>query len=197
VAEAERLQAGPFREVRVEVVHGQLKSAARDRVMQAFTTGAVQVLVATSLIEVGIDVPNATVMIVEGAERFGLAQLHQLRGRVGRGTAKSYCLLFSQAETGASQARLEALLQTNDGFELADRDLEIRGEGQLFGARQSGLPDLKLAKLTRDREAVVRARRLAKEILAADPGLESPGHVPLADAVRNVFGDELAWLLKA
>ena len=197
VAEAERLQAGPFREVRVEVVHGQLKSTERDRVMQAFTAGEVQVLVATSLIEVGIDVPNATVMIVEGAERFGLAQLHQLRGRVGRGTAKSYCLLFSQAETGASQARLEALLQTNDGFELADRDLELRGEGQLMGARQAGVPDLKLARLARDREALLRARQLAAEILAADPGLAGAVDAPLRDAVDAAFGHELAWLLKA
>ena len=197
VAEAERLQAGPFREVRVAVVHGQLKSAERDRVMQAFKAGAVQVLVATSLIEVGIDVPNATVMIVEGAERFGLAQLHQLRGRVGRGTARSYCLLFSQAETGASQARLEALLQTNDGFELADRDLELRGEGQLMGARQAGVPDLRLARLARDREALLRARQLAAEILAADPGLVGAVDAPLRDAVEAAFGHELAWLLKA
>ena len=161
LAEAERLQAGPFRDSRVAVVHGQLRSADRDAVMRAFKAGEVQVLVSTSLIEVGIDVPNASVMIVEGAERFGLAQLHQLRGRVGRGTAKSYCLLFSQAETGASQARLEALLETNDGFELADRDLEIRGEGQVMGARQAGVPDLKLARLARDRAALLRARELA------------------------------------
>ena len=197
VAETERLQSGPFREVCVAVVHGQLKSAERDRVMQAFKAGAVQVLVATSLIEVGIDVPNATVMIVEGAERFGLAQLHQLRGRVGRGTARSYCLLFSQAETGASQARLEALLQTNDGFELADRDLELRGEGQLMGARQAGVPDLRLARLARDREALLRARQLAAEILAADPGLVGAVDAPLRDAVEAAFGHELAWLLKA
>jgi len=155
------------------------------------------VLVATSLIEVGIDVPNATVMIVEGAERFGLAQLHQLRGRVGRGTAKSFCLLFSNAETGASQARLEALLETNDGFVLADRDLEIRGEGQVMGARQAGVPDLKLARLARDRAALLRARELAAEILAADPALSAPVNGPLADAMRAAFGHELAWLLKA
>ena len=197
VAEAERLQAGPFRDVRVAVVHGQLKAADRDAVMRDFKAGEVQVLVATSLIEVGIDVPNATVMIVEGAERFGLAQLHQLRGRVGRGTEKSYCLLFSNAETGASQARLEALLETNDGFVLADRDLEIRGEGQVMGARQAGVPDLKLARLARDRKALLRARELAAEILAADPQLSSPVNAPLADGMRAAFGHELAWLLKA
>jgi len=197
VAEAGRLQAGPFSRHRVAVVHGQLKSAERDAVMRAFTAGDVQVLVATSLIEVGIDVPNATVMIVEGAERFGLAQLHQLRGRVGRGTAKSYCLLFSQAETGASQARLEALLETTDGFELADRDLEIRGEGQVMGARQAGVPDLKLARLARDRGALLRARELAAEIIAADPELSAPVNGPLRAAVDEAFGRELAWLLKA
>ncbi len=197
LAEAERLAAGPLRDWRVGVVHGQLKSAERDEVMHAFKRGDVQVLVATSLIEVGIDVPNATVMIVEGAERFGLAQLHQLRGRVGRGTAKSYCLLFSQAETGSSQARLEALLETNDGFELADRDLEIRGEGQVMGARQAGVPDLKLARLARDREALLRARELATGILAADPRLDRPESGPLRLAVDAAFGHELAWLLKA
>jgi len=197
VAEAERLQAGPFRDARVAVAHGQLKSAARDEVMRAFKAGRLDVLVATSLIEVGIDVPNATVMIVEGAERFGLAQLHQLRGRVGRGSEKSYCMLFSSPETGSSQARLEALLETNDGFELADRDLEIRGEGQVLGSRQAGVPDLKLARLARDREALVRARALAADLLAADPGLLDPANAPLKDAVESVFGHELGWLLKA
>jgi ATP-dependent DNA helicase RecG len=202
VAEAERLAAGEFRAYAVGVLHGQMKTAEREAAMAAFKAGTTDVLVATSVIEVGIDVPNATVMIIEGAERFGLAQLHQLRGRVGRGTEKSYCLLFTsprreQSSGERSDARLQALRATSDGFALADRDLEIRGEGQLFGTRQSGLPDLKLAKLTRDREAVVRARRLAREILAGDPYRESPPDAPLADAVRAAFGDELAWLLKA
>jgi ATP-dependent DNA helicase RecG len=197
VTEAERLQAGPFRDARVAVAHGQLKSADRDAVMRAFKAGDLDVLVSTSLIEVGIDVPNATVMIVEGAERFGLAQLHQLRGRVGRGSEKSFCLLFSSAETGSAQARLEALLETNDGFELADKDLEIRGEGQVMGAKQAGVPDLKLARLARDRAALLRARELAAGILDADPGLSSPVNAPLADAMRDAFGHELGWLLKA
>jgi ATP-dependent DNA helicase RecG len=116
---------------------------------------------------------------------------------VGRGTAKSYCLLFSQAETGASQARLEALLETNDGFELADRDLEIRGEGQVMGARQAGVPDLKLARLARDRAALLHARVLAAEIIDADPRLSDPANAPLRAAVDGAFGHELAWLLKA
>jgi len=197
VAEAERLQDGPLRDTRVAVVHGQLKSAARDAVMRAFQAGDVDVLVATSLIEVGIDVSRATVMIIEGAEHFGLAQLHQLRGRVGRGSAKSYCLLFSRSETEAARERLEALLETTDGFALAERDLELRGEGQVMGARQAGLPDLKLARLARDREALLRARGLAAEILAADPGLRSAANAPLRVAVEDAFGHELAWLLKA
>jgi ATP-dependent DNA helicase RecG len=149
------------------------------------------------VIEVGVDVPDATIMVIEHAERFGLAQLHQLRGRVGRGSEKSYCLLFADAETGSSQARLEALLETNDGFELADKDLEIRGEGQVMGSRQAGVPDLKLARLARDREALLHARELAAGILAADPGLESPAHAPLKDAMEAAFGHELGWLLKA
>jgi ATP-dependent DNA helicase RecG len=202
VAEAERLAAAEFRDYTVAVLHGQMKTAERDAAMSAFKSGAVDVLVATSVIEVGIDVPNATVMLIEGAERFGLAQLHQLRGRVGRGTARSYCLLFTsprgeRVPGERSDARLKALCATSDGFVLADRDLEIRGEGQLFGTRQSGLPDLKLAKLTRDRDAVVRARRLARAILLADPALDAPADAPLAAAVRAAFGDELSWLLKA
>ena len=202
LAEAERLRGGEFRAYRLGVLHGQMKPAERDAAMAAFRAGQTDVLVATSVIEVGIDVPNATVMIIEGAERFGLAQLHQLRGRVGRGNEKSYCLLFTSPRRERtpgerSDARLKALRTTTDGFALADRDLEIRGEGQLFGTRQSGLPDLKLAKLTRDREAVVRARGLARDILAGDPRLEAAAAAPLADAVRAAFGEELAWLLKA
>jgi ATP-dependent DNA helicase RecG len=197
VAEAGRLSSGEFAAYHVAVLHGQMKVAERDRVMTEFKAGRVDVLVATSLIEVGIDVPNATVMMVEGAERFGLAQLHQLRGRVGRGLERSYCLLFSQAPTAQARARLTALLETVDGFVLADRDLEIRGEGQLFGARQAGMPDLKLARLTRDRAALTRARKMATTILARDPQLSRADSGPLAAAVREAFGGELAWLLKA
>jgi ATP-dependent DNA helicase RecG len=196
LAEAERLRTGPFRDHRVAVVHGQLKSAERDVVMRGFQAGEIDVLVATSLIEVGIDVSRATVMIIEGAERFGLAQLHQLRGRVGRGTSQSYCLLFTGSEAGASRERLEVLLQTTDGFELAERDLEIRGEGQVMGARQAGLPDFKLVRLTRDRDLIVRARGLAAAILESDPQLTGPGGAPLRAAVEAAFGGELAWLLK-
>ena len=197
VAEAKHLRSTEFAGYRLAVLHGQMRSAERQKVMEAFKAGLTKVLVATSVIEVGIDVPNATVMIVEGAERFGLAQLHQLRGRVGRGSAKSFCLLFSQAQTAPAKARLRALVQTTDGFDLADRDLEIRGEGQLFGARQSGLPDLKLARLLRDRETLGAARAAAQLTLRDDPALDHPESAPLLEAVRATFGDELAWLLRA
>ena len=197
LAEAERLRAGPFAGQHVEVLTGQTRTAEREAIMAEFKSGAVAVLVATSVVEVGIDVPNATVMIVEGADRFGLAQLHQLRGRVGRGRHRSFCLFFAGVTAGRSDERLQALLDTNDGFVLADRDLEIRGEGQLFGARQSGLPDLKLARLTRDRDAVLRARGLARRILDDDPHLEAAWNAPLASAVREAFGDGFGWLLKA
>jgi ATP-dependent DNA helicase RecG len=165
--------------------------------MRAFKAGVLDVLVATSLVEVGIDVPNATVMIVEGAERFGLAQLHQLRGRVGRSTARSYCLLFARAETEQARARLKAITRTGDGFELADRDLEIRGEGQVLGARQAGAADLRLARLVRDRATVERARAAARSTLAKDPLLEAPQNGPLAEAVNDAFGSRLDWLLRA
>lgn len=197
VTEAERLRSGPFRDARVAVVHGQLKPAERDAVMSAFQAGEIDVLVATSLVEVGIDVSRATVMIIEGAERFGLAQLHQLRGRVGRGAAKSYCLLFSQAESGPPRQRLEALLGCTDGFALAERDLELRGEGQVMGPRQAGASDLRLARLVRDREILVRARDVAAEILARDPDLAGAAQAPLRSAVEEAFGSQLAWLLKA
>jgi ATP-dependent DNA helicase RecG len=197
VDEAARLAAGEFARYRVAVLHGQMKAAEREAVMAAFKCGEIQVLVATSVIEVGIDVPNATVMIVEGAERFGLAQLHQLRGRVGRSTARSYCLLFARAETEQARARLKAITKTGDGFELADRDLEIRGEGQVLGARQAGAADLRLARLVRDRATVERARAAARSTLAEDPLLEAPQNAALAGAVTDAFGSRLDWLLRA
>jgi len=197
VEEAQRLREHELRGYRVAVLHGQMKPAERQATMAAFKDGDIQVLVATTVIEVGIDVPNATVMIVEGAERFGLAQLHQLRGRVGRGSARSYCLLFGNVQTPQAKDRLRALVHTVDGFELADRDLEIRGEGQLLGTRQSGMPDLKLARLLHDRETLVRAREQAQATLAADPLLRLSRSAPLLDAVRAAYGEELAWLFRA
>ena len=180
-AEAERLRRAELSGYRVGLLHGRLKAAERREVMRAFKERELDVLVATTVIEVGVDVPNATIMIVQEADRFGLAQLHQLRGRVGRGAEQSYCLLISRPKeelTDSAQARLEALVETNDGFELAERDLELRGEGQLLGTRQSGLGDLRFTRLRADRKLLERARELA-HALVDEPG---PWHAE-ADAL--------------
>jgi ATP-dependent DNA helicase RecG len=169
--EAERLRRAELRGFRVGCLHGRLRPAERRELMARFKASELDVLVATTVIEVGVDVPNATIMIVQEADRFGLAQLHQLRGRVGRGAEQSYCLLVSRAKeelTDAARDRLEALVSTNDGFELAERDLEIRGEGQLLGTRQSGLSDLKFTRLRADRPLLERARELAEELADGD-----------------------------
>jgi ATP-dependent DNA helicase RecG len=182
-AEAERLRAAELAGYRVGCVHGKLKTAERRDLMARFKAGELDVLVATTVIEVGVDVPNATIMIVQEADRFGLAQLHQLRGRVGRGAEQSYCLLVSRPReelTEGAIERLEALVATTDGFELAERDLEIRGEGQLLGARQSGFSDLRFVRLRRDRALLERAREAARGL--ADDGL-------LADEVDRLLGE--------
>ena len=169
--EAERLRRAELAGYRVGLLHGRLKAAERREVMRAFTARELDVLVATTVIEVGVDVPNATIMIVQEADRFGLAQLHQLRGRVGRGAEQSYCLLISRPKdelTDAAQARLEALVACSDGFELAERDLELRGEGQLLGTRQSGLGDLRFTRLRADRDLLARARELAHALAGED-----------------------------
>jgi ATP-dependent DNA helicase RecG len=165
--EAERLRTNELRDYRVGCVHGRLKTTERRARMSAFTAGELDVLVATTVIEVGVDVPNATIMIVQEADRFGLAQLHQLRGRVGRGAEQSYGLLVSRHRDELSEVaveRLEAMVSTTDGFELAERDLEIRGEGQLVGARQSGITDLRFTRLRADRDLLERAKELAAQL---------------------------------
>jgi ATP-dependent DNA helicase RecG len=181
--EAARLRANELRGYRVGCVHGRLKTAERRSVMAAFKAGELDVLVATTVIEVGVDVPNATIMIVQEADRFGLAQLHQLRGRVGRGAEQSYCLLVSRHRDELSESgveRLEAMVSTTDGFELAERDLEIRGEGQLVGARQSGLTDLRFTRLRADRDLLERAKELADEAAGAEF---------LEEAVERLLGE--------
>jgi ATP-dependent DNA helicase RecG len=182
-AEAERLRTAELRGYRVGCLHGRLRPAERKSVMASFKARELDVLVATTVIEVGVDVPNATIMIVQEADRFGLAQLHQLRGRVGRGAEQSYCLLVSRAReelTETASERLEALVESSDGFELAERDLEIRGGGQLLGARQSGYSDLRFVRLRRDRGLLERARDAAREL---------PGEGLLADAVDRLLGE--------
>jgi ATP-dependent DNA helicase RecG len=182
--EAERLRRAELSDFRVGCLHGRLKPADRRELMAAFKARELDVLVATTVIEVGVDVPNATIMIVQEADRFGLAQLHQLRGRVGRGAEQSYCLLVSRPRdelTDVASRRLEALVRTTDGFELAEVDLELRGEGQLLGRRQSGQTDLRFTKLRQDRPLLERARAVAQG-LADEPGL-------LADEAGRRFGE--------
>ncbi len=184
-AEAERLRRAELAGYRIGLLHGRLRPAERREVMQAFKAGEIDVLVATTVIEVGVDVPNATIMIVQEADRFGLAQLHQLRGRVGRGADQSYCLLVSRPKeelTDTAQARLEALVETTDGFELAERDLELRGEGQLLGTRQSGLSDLRFTRLRADRDLLERARELARDLLDEDGPWQDEADALLAGA---------------
>jgi ATP-dependent DNA helicase RecG len=159
-----------------------MKGEKKEAVMTSFGRGEIDILVSTSVVEVGIDVPNASVMLVEGANRFGLAQLHQFRGRVGRGEHESYCLLLADTTTPEAEERLTALEATVDGFVLAEKDLELRGPGEFFGTRQSGLPDLKLAKVS-DVRTLEQARKEAQELFAKDPLLDDPGHRVLARKV--------------
>lgn len=189
VEEARRLAEGPFSAFRVGLAHGAQRPEDRRAAMAAFAAGDTDLLVATTVVEVGIDVPNATVMVIEDADRFGLAQLHQLRGRVGRGEHPGSCLVFAEPGAEDGTRRLEALVQTNDGFRLADIDLDIRGEGSIMGLRQSGPTDLRFARLSRDRRSLAQARRIAKVALERDPRLEHPEHALLADAVRDAFPD--------
>ncbi len=184
--EYDYLRTGPLAGYPVELLHGRMTPRQKDEAMQRFALGESRVLVSTSVIEVGIDVPNATVIVIEGAERFGLSQLHQFRGRVGRGTKQSYCILFSSEEDPGPEARerLNAMCETTDGFALAEVDLRMRGEGETWGRLQSGTNTmLRVARLT-DRDVLLRARELAARILARDPGLQLPEHAALAAAVR-------------
>ncbi len=194
-AEYERLQAEELRGLKVALLHGQMKSKDKEAVMAEFRAGSIQVLVATTVIEVGVDVPNATVMLVEDADRFGLSQLHQLRGRVGRGTAQSYCFLFADPTTEEGSERVRAMAASTDGFDLAEKDLEIRGVGEVFGERQSGFSDLKLGRIPRDEPVVIEARRAAEAILDDDPELGA--HTQLREEVADLLGDDVEFLFKS
>jgi ATP-dependent DNA helicase RecG len=164
---------------RVGMVHGRMDAERKEQTMTAFRAGEIGVLVATTVIEVGVDVPNATVMLVEEAGRFGLSQLHQLRGRIGRGSAKSWCILLQDGAKGEALEKLQALERTADGFEIAEVDLRLRGPGDMLGTAQSGLPSLGPGDLVRDAELMTEVRALAKKVLAEDPGLSLPEHARL------------------
>lgn len=177
---------------RLGLIHGQLSSSAKEKVMAAFRAGEVDVLVSTTVIEVGIDVPNATIMVIEDAERFGLSQLHQLRGRVGRGSHPGTCLLIADASTTEAEERLSAIVEIIDGFRLAEVDLRIRGQGTVFGTRQSGMKDLRIADILTDFDLLTAARRDAFQLVAEDPDLSR--HPELAEEIRALLGDAVEWL---
>jgi ATP-dependent DNA helicase RecG len=183
-AEYERLRTTELKDFRVVLLHGQMKPREKQEAMAAFAAGGADVLVATTVIEVGIDVPNASVMLVEGAERYGISQLHQLRGRIGRGPHESVCVLFGPKES----PRLRALAEHGDGFKLAEIDLELRGEGEMLGTRQSGLAQFRVARLPEDAELLDGARQIAAALLEADPELVEPEHALLEWAVRTAYG---------
>jgi ATP-dependent DNA helicase RecG len=193
--EFERLRDEELVDLRIGLLHGQMPAADKEAVMRSFRASELDVLVATTVIEVGVDVPNATVMIVEDADRFGLLQLHQLRGRIGRGAHRSWCFLLAEPSTPEGRARLEAMRDSSDGFELAERDLDIRGAGEVFGERQSGFSDLKLGRLPRDELLVVEARAVAERLLDADPDLGAHGQ--LREEVEDLLGDAVEFLFKS
>jgi len=184
----------PLPQYAVSMVHGKMKPADKEYEMKRFVKGETQIMVATTVIEVGIDVPNATIMVIESAERFGLSQLHQLRGRVGRGGSQSYCILVSSHKlTNDGRMRLEAMVNTNDGFEIAEIDLRLRGPGDLQGTQQSGILELKVADLSKDEQIVKSAREHARYLLEKDPNLQLPGHRIVANRMKELFKDRLFW----
>jgi ATP-dependent DNA helicase RecG len=186
VEEQQRLQADIFPELRVGLVHGRLKPAEKDAVMLRFRERAYDILVSTSVVEVGVDIPNATMMVVEGANRFGLAQLHQFRGRVGRGEVQSLCVLIPETEDAAENERLLVMTQTNDGFVLAEKDLQQRGPGDFLGTRQAGFTDLRMANLA-DIRLIAKARRIAEEVYERDPYLSQPENRLLRQAIYQFW----------
>jgi ATP-dependent DNA helicase RecG len=184
-----------FPDFLVGMVHGRMKPVEKDAGMQAFKNGKTRILVATTVIEVGVDVPNASIMVIENAERFGLSQLHQLRGRVGRGAEQSYCILISSYKiTNESRKRLSTMVRTNDGFEIAEVDMKLRGPGDIEGTQQSGIGfDLKIANLAKDAPILEMARNVAKDILEKDPRLESAEYRILRKALNSEQKTEFEW----
>jgi ATP-dependent DNA helicase RecG len=184
----------PLPQYRVSIVHGQMKPEEKDFEMQRFIKGETQIMVATTVIEVGVNVPNASVMIIESAERFGLSQLHQLRGRVGRGAEKSYCVLLTGNKLSKeAKLRMETMERTNDGFEIAEVDLKLRGPGDLMGTQQSGVLDLKIADISKDNQLVVLARDIAIKLVESDPTLSNPSNVPIRNEILKIVKSKPNW----
>ena len=191
---AERIARLDFPDLKVGLVHGRLKAGDKEEIMSGFINGEIDILVSTTVVEVGVNIPNAAVMVVENAERFGLAQLHQLRGRVGRGQFQSYCILFNEGRTELSAERMKVMEKTGDGFLISEKDLELRGPGDFFGTRQHGIPDLKIANLYKDMEILKKAQEAAREILESDKLLELPENRMIRDRVKENFESRLKEL---
>lgn len=189
---AEKLSRTEFRGYNIGLLHGKMRPKDKDKVMSAFSKGEIKILVSTTVVEVGVDVPNATIMIIENAERFGLSQLHQLRGRVGRGKSKSYCILVSDSKSETAKERLGIMKRYSDGFQIADEDLKQRGPGDFFGNRQHGLPDLKIADMLGDMETLKLCRKCADEILAKDFNLNFPENKALSNEISDMFRNSVA-----
>ncbi len=184
--------AKKFPQYRVGLIHGKMKQTEKDEVMGAFARGEINILVSTTVIEVGVNVPNATVMIIENAEKFGLSQLHQLRGRVGRGNDQSYCIMFAQGTSDITKRRMEIMCKTNDGFLISEEDLKLRGPGDFFGTRQHGLPELKIANLFKDMKIMKKAKISAQKIISEDESLSSKENEGILEKIKEMFSDNIA-----
>lgn len=183
----ERFKGEVFKDFEVGLLHGKMKAEEKEEIINEFKDGKVDILVSTTVIEVGVNVPNASIMVIYNAERFGLAQLHQLRGRVGRGEYQSYCILINEGKSKISQERMRIMQKTNDGFKISEKDLELRGPGEFFGTKQHGLPDLKIANLFTDINILKIAQKEAAEILNSDPYLEDAKYKLLKEKIKDMF----------
>jgi ATP-dependent DNA helicase RecG len=183
---------GRYPDLRIGLVHGAMKAKEKDDIMLSFKNGEIDVLVSTVVIEVGIDVPNAVIMVIENCERFGLAQLHQLRGRVGRGEKQSYCILVSGSKGEIAEKRNNIMVSSSDGFVIAEEDLKLRGPGEIFGTRQHGIPELGIADLVKNVDILNKVRVIAEDIIEKDPALSEPEDLELRDRIRMMFGDKIS-----
>ena len=185
---AEKLQS-IFPQFNIGLMHGRMKAKLKESVMDEFVKGAINILVSTTVIEVGVNVPNANIMVIENAERFGLSQLHQLRGRVGRGSEQAFCILFAHGNNDVTKKRMETMCISNDGFYISEQDLKLRGPGDFFGTRQHGLPEMKIANLFEDRDILALSQEAAKKIMTEDPQLASEKYAKLKKRADKIISD--------
>ena len=188
---AEKYKNDTFKNYRVEYIHGKLKKKEKDNIMEKFKNGEIDILISTTVIEVGVDVPNSTIMVIENAERFGLATLHQLRGRVGRGKYKSYCILKYKGHGENTRERMKIMVETNDGFKISEKDLELRGSGEFFGTKQHGLPEFKIANLFQDIDMLKNVQSIAMKIIQEDKELEDEKNKLLKKQIHKTFKDRI------